>query len=53
MISVYDMTVLNGIFISIKVDIILIENIIVTDSIIMLYTPPRCYVTCGHTIFMT
>ena len=46
MISVYDKTVF-------KVDIVSIENTIVTDGIITLYAPPRCYVTCGHTIFMT
>ena len=50
MISVYDMTVLNGILSPLKLTL---ENIIVTDDIITLCAPPRCYVTCGHTIFMT
>ena len=53
MISVYDMTVLNGVLSPFKVYIILIENLIVTDGIITLCAPPRCYVMCGHMIFMT
>ena len=53
MISFYDKDCFKWYFTSFKVDIISIENIIVTDGIITLCAPPRCYVTCGHTMFMT
>ena len=47
------MTVLNGILSPLKLILLSIENIIVTDGIMTLHAPPRCYATCGHTIFMT
>ena len=53
MISAYGKNFLNGILSPFKVDIISTENTIVTDGIIALCAPPRCYVACGHTIFMT
>ena len=41
-------------FIALKVDIISIENITLSRTASWRYAPvTKCYVTCGHTIFMT
>ena len=61
--SVYHMTMIHGhminrspckYFIAFKVDTISINNyIVVTDMVRRLQVPKKCYVTCGHIIFMT
>ena len=41
-------------FIVFKVDIISVENVMLSRTLLWLYMyAPKCYVMCGHTIFMT